>query len=89
MYNQGGLTAKDLMEAKVEEEYISTKEAAEYLGVSRAMLYKHVGANRLTVYRQKGNNKLSFFSRAELKNLKEAKSKPEFIPVPKQSPVAA
>lgn len=71
------------------EDFLSTKDAATYLGISRTMLYKHVDANRLTVYRQKGNNKLSFFSKTELDELKEAKEKPEFVPVPKTGPVSA
>lgn len=70
----------------MDEKYLSPAAAAEYLGVQRPMLYKHVKAGRLTKYQMEGNDKLVFFSKEELTKLKEAKDQPRFIAVPKMYP---
>lgn len=63
------------------EDFKCPEKAAEYLGVTRAMLYKYAKAGRLKIYKQKGNAKLSFFSKAELDIIKEEKENPQYIAV--------
>lgn len=63
------------------EDFKSPEKAAEYLGVTRAMLYRYARAGRLKIYKKKGNAKLSFFSKAELDTIKDEKENPQYIAV--------
>jgi predicted DNA-binding transcriptional regulator AlpA len=63
-----------------EEEYLSTKDAMEYLGVGRSRLYKLIGQGKLKAYKNADYNPhLTYFSKAEMDAVKEAKAKPKFV----------
>lgn len=48
------------------KEYLSLKEAAEFLKISKSTLYKHTSAGEITFYRP--NGKIIVFKKADLIN---------------------
>jgi len=60
-----------LMEQK---EYLTEKEACDYLGISRGTLFNHVKKKRIRRYEQEAP-RLTLYKRTELDSLKEIKPK--------------
>ncbi len=62
-------------------EYLPTNEAMKYLGIGRTRLYAYIRDKKLKTYKNQSDNPhLSYFSKTEMDAIKEAKSKPRFVP---------
>jgi citrate synthase len=51
------------------DEFLTTKEAAEKLGVVRSTLYNYVDRGLLTIYKARTGAKQSYFKREEVEKL--------------------
>ncbi len=57
-----------------QKEYMTEREACEYLGISRGSLFNHVKNKLIRRYEQKAP-RLTLYKRSELDSLKEIKPK--------------
>jgi excisionase family DNA binding protein len=63
-------------------EFMSTQEVMDFLGIARSTLYKYIDENKLDVYKPKTGGRKSFFKRNQVEGLLGFEMREDEIPDP-------